>query len=305
MELLKLSIGILLLATAVSCVKIDAQFTTKTLLQKVLKFGGDSGLLSGDGPSVNIGCVMSHCVTQSIGCLASSDCRDAMTCSQKCLKMWDNDTTDGKIIVQNCSNACSFSYGGKAYEGFMECVTDNNCIAFPPIPNTCLGPKVHPQKKLTLKDMEGSWWVVKGYHPVYDCYPCQHLSIAPLNATTWAYRPKYQVQLVNGSLLLVSQLMLLPNTSSPGANISFVYHDMGLDHHETWWLLDKADDGSYMTMYYCGNTLQWYYEGALVLAKERNLVEAAYSNITASFQKAVGLDLTKFCDVNTSTTCPD
>ena len=301
MAVLKPTFCVVLLLSA-ACV-LEAKPSIKTVLERV--FFDTSSLRGGDGPSVDIGCVMKNCLKQSAGCLASSECRNAMSCSQKCLKMWDNDTTHDKIVVQNCSNACSFTYGGKAYESFMECVTDNTCIAFPAIPNTCLGQKVHPVKMLTLKDMEGSWWVVKGYHPVYDCYPCQHLSIAPLNTTTWAYRPNYQVHLTNGSLLLVTQEMLLPNVSIPGANISFVYHDMGLDHHETWWLLDKAADSSYLLMYYCGNTLQWYYEGALVMARDRSLDAKVYSDISASFQKAVGLSLDDFCDTNTATSCPD
>ena len=78
-----------------------------------------------------------------------------------------------------------------------------------------------------------------------------------------------------------------------------------MDHFETWWLLDKASDASYMTMYYCGNTLQWYYEGALVLARNQTLDKAAYANIATSFQKAVGLNLNDFCDVYTSKNCPD
>ena len=299
----KLSIPVLVLAAAVSAHASDRVTATKALhdLQRILY----AAKTSSDGPSVDIACVMGHCLIPSLGCLASSKCRDAMSCSQKCLKMWDNDTTHDKIVVQNCSNACSFTYVDKAYENFMECVTDNKCISFPPIPNTCRSPNIHPQKNLSLTDMQGSWWVVKGLHPVYDCYPCQHLSMAPLNKTTWAYRPNYQVPLVNGSLMLIKQEMLIPNKSTPGANVSFVYHDMGLDHFETWWLLDKATDGSYIIMYYCGNTLQWYYEGALVLSRNQTLDKEVYANIATSFQKTVGLDLSKFCDVYTTTTCPD
>ena len=303
MALYRFVVCVFLLSSAL-CSLTEGRVSVKSTIERLFRLASSS-LRGGDGPSVNVACVAAHCTLQSVGCAASSECRNAMSCSQKCLNLWDNDTTTGKIIVQNCSNACSFTYGGKAYENFMECVTDHECIAFPPIPNTCLGnAKVHPQKMLTLKDMEGSWWVVRGYHPIYDCYPCQHLSIAPLNSTTWAYRPKYQVQLTNGSLLLVSQEMLLPNVSVPGSNISFIYHDMGLDHHETWWLLDKAADGSYMMMYYCGNTLQWYYEGALVLAKDRTLDAQMYADIS-TFQKAVGLQLDGFCSINTSTSCPD
>ena len=298
----KLSLVALLLATAACAHTSDRVTATKTLLDLQRIYAKTS---FDDGPSVDIPCVMGHCLTPSLGCLASSMCRNAMSCSQKCLKMWDNDTTHGKVIVQNCSNACSFTYEDKAYENFMECVTDNKCIAFPPIPNTCRSPNIHPQKNLSLTDMQGSWWVVKGLNPVYDCYPCQHLSMAPLNKTIWAYRPNYQVPLVNGSLLLIKQEMLIPNKSAPGGNISFVYHDVGMDHFETWWLLDKASDGSHMIMYYCGNTLQWYYEGALVLSKYQTLDKSVYADIATSFQKSVGLDLNDFCDVRATSTCPD
>ena len=94
-------------------------------------------------------------------------------------------------------------------------------------------------------------------------------------------------------------------SSPPGQNISFVYNDVGLYHYETWWLIDKADDGSYILMYYCGHTLQWYYEGALALARNRTLDEAAYADIASAYQKAVGLDTSQFCSTTTATSCPD
>ena len=39
----------------------------------------------------------------------------------------------------------------------------------------------------------------------------------------------------------------------------------------------------------------WYYEGALVLGRNRGLSNAAYANIASAFQQAVGLDASKFC----------
>ena len=68
-------------------------------------------------------------------------------------------------------------------------------------------------------------------------------------------------------------------------NISFVYHDAGLVHNETWWLLDKANDGSFIAMYYCGNSLHWNYEGSLVLARNKTLSAQVYVNVTAAYQK--------------------
>ena len=187
----------------------------------------------------------------------------------------------------------------------MECAGDYECLSFPPIPSQCKAPaNITLLKKLATKDIEGYWWVVKGLHPLYDCYPCQHLSFSPLNATTWSYKLKYQVYLANGSLGLANQEFFFPNTN-PGDAISFHYHDVGLSHYETWWLFDAADDKSYILLYYCGHTLQWYYDGSLILARQPFLSDSDYTSIAESYSKAIGLDnMSKFCDITTKQ-CPD
>ena len=253
-------------------------------------------------PTINIECVIEHCIKQSAGCLLDANCRSAISCAQKCMDKWNEDKTPEKFHVQNCTNDCSFTYADAAYEDFMGCVSGYQCIAFPPINNTCRA--VHPLKQLSFKDVPGDWWVLKGHHPVYDCYPCQRFELTPINETFWNYSALFQVYLINGSLKLWSLNVPIPS-SPPGQKISFVYNYVGLYHHETWWLIDKAEDGSYALMYYCGHTLQWYYEGALVLGHNRALSNAAYANIASAFQQAVGLDTSKFCTPSTSTSCPD
>ena len=294
----------LLLCTsqAVLAVQVGTQTDVVTLgeIKKLFTAPGSVKV----SPTINIECVIEHCIKQSAGCLLDANCRSAISCAQKCMAEWDEDKTPEKFHVQNCSNKCSFTYEDAAYVNFMGCLSGNKCIAFPPINNTCRAPNVHPLKQLSLKDMQGVWWVVKGYNPVYDCYPCQHLNYTPINETFWNYTAFYQVYLVNSSLELVSTSAAIPS-SPPGQNISFVYNDVGLYHYETWWLIDKADDGSYILMYYCGHTLQWYYEGALVLARNRTLDEAAYADIASAYQKAVGLDTSQFCNTTTATSCPD
>ena len=253
---------------------------------------------------VDIICVLEHCLTPSLGCVADEQCRNALECAQKCLSAWDNDTTKEKFHVQNCTNKCTVTYDDEAYDNLMACYTGHNCVSFPPIPNTCRAPDVHPLKNISLEVMKGGWWGVRGYNPVYDCYPCQHPSFKPINASSWNYLPQYQVYLTNGSLKLASQNFIMPN-STPGSNITFTYHVAGLENSETWWLLDMADDESYVLMYYCGNTLQWHYEGAVVFSRNRTLADSAYAKIAVSYQKSVGLDLKEFCNPRTSTDCPD
>ena len=250
----------------------------------------------------NIACMLTHCLTSSVACLADSTCRTYLQCAQKCLDGWDNDTTPGKFHVQNCTSKCSFSYSDKTIDNFMSCVT-GKCVTFPSVPNPCRGAKVRPLKQLSLKDIKDSWWVVRGYHPVFDCYPCAHPNFEPTNATFWSYNPNYLTYLVNGTLKPVHMHFEMPY-QAPGEGVPFVYHDKGLEHFKTWWIIDQAVDKSYTLLYYCGNTLQWYYEGSIVLARNRTLSEGAYADIAVSYQKAVGLNLTSFCDVRTSN-CPD
>ena len=248
-------------------------------------------------PKLDFACISKHCVVQSAGCVADTGCRDAIECASGCMRKWDADATPEKYHVQNCTNICAFSYGygNKGYESFMGCLTENKCMSFPLIPSRCKAPgNLTTLKKLSTKDLEGTWWVVRGAHPVYDCYPCQHLYFKPLNATYWIYTPKYQMYLVNGSLGVADIPYIMPNTT-PGSEISFVYFDMGLVHYENWWLIDGAEDLSYVLLYYCGNTLQWYYDGALVLARGTSLSTSDYSAIAESYSKAVGLDTSKFC----------
>ena len=256
-------------------------------------------------PPVDIGCLLKHCSGQSATCGLDGTCRSSMLCAKKCMDGWNDDKTPEKLHIQNCTAKCSLTYMDQTYINFMSCLTENKCVSFPPINNTCRGPNVHPLKQLSLKDLQGTWWTVKGYHPVYDCYPCQHLNFTPINATFWGYTPTYQGYLTNDSLKLVSENMVMP-LSAAGTNISYSYHTGGLEQRETWWLIDRADDGSYVLVYYCANTLdQWYNEGALVIARNRTLAEGAFVSIASSFTKAVGLDLSQFCTPTTSTSCPD
>ena len=254
--------------------------------------------------SLNLECLAQHCLVEVGECVADKDCRDGALCAKKCLDNWNQDTTSEKVHVQNCTNICAFSYEGAVYKKFMDCMGDHQCMSFPSIPSQCKAPgNITLLKKLSVKDLEGIWWVVKGLHPVYDCYPCQHLSFTPINASIWSYKPKYQVYLTNGSLALADQEFFLPNTTS-GDSISFHYHDVGLSHYETWWLFDAADDNSYVLLYYCGHTLQWYYDGSLIMARESSLSDDDYTSIAKSYSQALGIKLSDLCSTSTKQ-CPD
>jgi len=99
---------------------------------------------------------------------------------------------------------------------------------------------------------------------------------------------------------------LVDNAPNPGFNISL--EDAGLVNYQTWWIFDRIDDSantrnSYYLIYYCGNSLQWNFQGAIVYSKAAVLVDAVVPAITESFKSNVGLDYSSFCSP-TVTGCP-
>lgn len=74
---------------------------------------------------------------------------------------------------------------------------------------------------------------------------------------------------------------------------------------DTWWPLDKADDDSWIIVYYCGVSSGWNYKGGLVLSKLRMLTESEEMMVEESFFNAIGLKLADFCKPDTSLSCQD
>lgn len=254
-------------------------------------------------PTVDKGCILKHCLVLSGRCEADKGCRKVNGCVKKCFDHWDDDTTSEKVHVQNCSSTCTYSYGSPTFFKFMQCAEEHKCIGLPSVPSQCRAPgKLTLLKKLSSDILIGTWWVVKGYHPVFDCYPCYHSEFKRMNATYMSYTPKYQAYLANGSLGLVESHFIFPNTT-PGASIP-LREKLGVAENQTWWLIDAAQDNSYVLVYYCGNVLQWYYDGALVLAKGKTLSDFNMANIAASYSRALGLNSAQFCSVK-NTVCPD
>ena len=252
-------------------------------------------------------CMALHCAKSAALCFANKVCGENIGCVSKCWDMWDQDTTPGKDHVQNCTSMCTFSYENDVYDDFIGCLGTHKCINFPSIPNLCKGPDhIKIQKNISLSEMEGQWWVLRGHNPVYDCFPCQRNTIQKVNSTAWSYRPSYEVYLVNGSLKSVSQSgAIVDNAPNPGFNISLV--DAGLVNYQTWWVFDRVEDDtagiSYYLIYYCGNSLQWNFQGAIVYSKAAVLADAVVPAITESFKTNAGLDYSSFCSP-TVTGCP-
>ena len=171
----------------------------------------------------------------------------------------------------------------------MTCLNENKCLSIPPINdpktdpwfNKCLAPEqIKPAKSLNQTDLSGGWWAALGFHPIYDCsFACQHTWLTELNATHLDWKVSMQQGLVNGSLRLLDEVWPFPRQS--GNQFWLNHTDLGMKHIEHWTLLDAADDGAWVTLYYCGQTGSWKYSGGIAFSRARTLT-AAPPNSTAA-----------------------
>jgi hypothetical protein len=253
--------------------------------------------------TVDAVCMMKHCGIQSSRAMTDAKSVKAMLCANKCMNNWDEDSTPQKLIVQNCSNTCLTSYGDEIYCDYMNCMSEHDCIAFPPIEDTCPAPKPHPTLK--IDDLEGTWWAVAGMHPLYDCYDCDRWTVRRLNSTHWVAEISYAGLTVAGDVQ-TERVQWPVRQTEPGEPIAgrcqgcFV---KGMPHGETWYLLDAAKDGRWIAMNYCGDTMNWRYHGALVLAKEQ-LRQEDVQLLQTAFNISVGAQFPEaFCKPAHDTQC--
>ena len=247
---------------------------------------------------LDIACVEAYCTSEFEICEGDPGCEETQKCAYKCWQDWDADTTPQKYVVQNCTNKCVYSYGNEVYSNFMGCINRRQCLVLPPLPKTCKGPNnITFSQKISVRDLIGTWWNLKGYNPVYDCYPCQENTFTSLTLTS-----KFQAFLDNGGLKSVREVGSI-KVLDPNPGFIVTQESGGIRLETTLWPFDRVTElvgPSYYLVYYCGKANEWTYEGALVLSKSTAAIpDRALSAIRTSFQKNVGLDLDKFCSPST------
>ena len=94
---------LLYMSQTIQAPQVGAQ-TDSATLSEIKKLLTAPGLLK-VSPTINIECVIEHCIKQSAGCLLDANCRRAISCAQKCMDKWDEDKTPEKFHVQNSTTA--------------------------------------------------------------------------------------------------------------------------------------------------------------------------------------------------------
>lgn len=171
-----------------------------------------------------------------------------------------------------CTFACAESYPTTKVDNLLSCLyVDHKCLSLPPpdpLNNaTCRNP-TETVESVEDEQLNGMWYVVQGFNPLYDCYACQELSFDVTDGKI-DYKALFSMIAVNGTEIWPSASMTGDDRAQPGKLI-MNGEDNGLPDEQTWYVMHMSEDT--FVVYYCGNILDsWHFEGLLVMSKTPSL----------------------------------
>ena len=148
---------------------------------------------------------------------------------------------------------------------------DHDCLTLPkpdPLNNaTCRYP-TDPIKGVKDEQLNGLWYVVRGFNPMYDCFKCQKSTFEVKDGKV-GYSAQYSMPAVNGTTIWPTAAMSGDDVTSPGS-ILFSGEENGLPEVQDWYIMLLTDDT--IAFYYCGQILdQWHYEGLVVMSRTETM----------------------------------
>merc|ERR1711970_564823 len=134
----------------------------------------------GQGASIPIMCVMTHCLPEMTRCSVDSECLAILTCLSGC------EPSDAE-----CSFTCGM--GGDAgknkhFTDLLKCMVDNECMDQYEESGRCLATDSQALDITDYDMVAGDWWTVWGqscgqeddhgtWAGAYDWYPCSHANL--------------------------------------------------------------------------------------------------------------------------------
>ena len=102
-------------------------------------------------------------------------------------------------------------------------------------------PPSHALKNFSIAQLEGTWYIVRGLNPDYDCFDCAISTYSPTpNSQNYTLSARYDVVMLNGS---VRQRLAVQQTEqkrpSDGGLLDNTQSEMGLTMYEKWYVLGK------------------------------------------------------------------
>ena len=211
--------------------------------------------------SPSIPCMLALCTRQTFACLTDRSCLAALACLVPC-------GSD-----QACTFHCITNHETKVFHDLNTCIIqDAECLVLGASGEgeEC-GGELQPLASLHLAALAGTWHVVLGSNPVYDCFPCQVFTFG------WEQgRPvvamDYQVVKDTGEVVdkrVVEYIEQREEARQGVLSLSGVQN--GLHHEEEWRVVGRR--GGWLVAEYCGSMTSWSYRGLVVLARAGGIPE--------------------------------
>uniref|UniRef100_A0A7S3I6F7 VDE lipocalin domain-containing protein n=1 Tax=Favella ehrenbergii TaxID=182087 RepID=A0A7S3I6F7_9SPIT len=241
-------------------------------------------------PVKNTTCITLHCSADIAACLAAGDCRGNLECEAAC-----------PAHDFFCQFTCTQSYPSNAFDTMFSCLfVEHGCLWLPPpepINNaTC---RDHtPVAEIDEAGLEGTWYVVSGFNPVYDCFACQMETFTVKDGQV-SYTANFNMAATNGTEIWPSAEM---SGNITGGVVELYGFDHGLPDHQSWNVMYQTEDT--LVTYYCGDVLdQWHFEGLIVMSKTTSLNMERMDDIRAVL---ASLDISEdeMCQLSPANDCP-
>ncbi|CAE8583535.1 unnamed protein product [Polarella glacialis] len=241
------------------------------------------------------------------------------SCEMGCNGLFDKDVTEGKLVYQNCTTTCAFTYETEAGNAFLACAMANSCVEFPPIPGSCPYKQEHIKPGSSLAAGSGEWWQQRGKNALWDCYDCQHIhemklvndsdfcakTVAPggvVESPCWSYTYSHDLYLATGGTRTFEQTLQLPADTPEGERIDIYYSYMGSWHNESWFILDSTD--TYWILGDCSYMQDWVIYGSILWVRPGHTLTATENaGIAKTYKEKLGWEFDDFCHDRHEGTC--
>lgn len=245
-------------------------------------------------------CMVLHCWRPMIACVINGECRSQLMGLGDCMSSGDEDA-QMLCFIQSLSSPCD-----KMID-MMSCWGESGCM--PPAESDCPLPANREQiAPVTLADLEGDWYVVRGLSPIYDCWNCQKYTFTQTGPNTSSYIYTYFPGEDGAKSTIECTTTAIPFSPDeteifPG-RFRVDYSAYGMPGTDNWFCLSHPNS-NYVLIYYCGASSMHAYQGGIVLSRTLSTdipadVMNAFSDALANAGLESPLTMEDFCTPDNS-----
>ena len=257
-----------------------------------------------DSTDPNVMCIALHCGTKLFACETTQACKGALQCVRTCKNA-------DPVEKQRCQIICTEANPSPRYDDLVACMVNNQCMPTKK-PAVCARPRNREAlAPVTLGDLDGSWYVIRGLSRTYDCWSCQKMSFTRTNGNLSRYEYEYSV--VASTRTSISCTIQGVRDGAPDTpaelmagrfQVNYTAHN--ISGKDDWYVVGYT--GDYAMIYYCGDRSVDSYRGAVVISRwaAGELpadIQAQFARALKEADIAIPVTLDEFCSPDNSR-CP-